>query len=121
MSPGTEPQRAILRARCSSYRLRLILKDLPGLLFVAQLLDTFSLQVALLGLLKQGIGSPVADQELRGRALAHNWQKCKQAWSHCVEFCIEVNLCCHWLMHLHFISRLDLGEDLWSSCKVCFV
>lgn len=71
-----------LQAHCSSYRLVLILKDLPGLLLVAQLLDTFSLQVALLALLKQGIGSPVADQELRGCTLAQNWEKYKEVWPH---------------------------------------
>lgn len=56
-----------------SYRLRLILKDLPGLLLVAQLLDALSLKVAFLALLKQGVGSPVPDQELGGCVLAQNW------------------------------------------------
>lgn len=72
------PHSAFLSTGRSSHRLWLILKDLSGLLLVAELLDTFSLQVALLALLKQGIGSPVADQELRGCALAHNWERCKQ-------------------------------------------
>lgn len=52
----------------SSYRLWLVLKDLPGLLFVAQLLNALSLQVTLLALLKQGVGSPVPPQELGGCA-----------------------------------------------------
>lgn len=58
-----------------SHRLWLVLKDLPGLLLVAQLLDAFPLQVARLALLKQGVGSPVPPQELGGCAGAEDWEK----------------------------------------------
>lgn len=56
-----------------SHRLGLVLKDLPGLLLVAQLLDAFPLQVARLALLKYGVGSPVPPQELGGCAGAQDW------------------------------------------------
>lgn len=55
-----------------SYRLRLVLKDLPGFLLVAQLLNALPLQVALLALLKKRVGSPVPAQELGGCALAQD-------------------------------------------------
>lgn len=65
-----------------SHRLWLVLKDLPGLLLVAQLLDAFPLQVARLALLKQGVGSPVPPQELGGRAGAHDWENHAQPATH---------------------------------------
>lgn len=63
----------LLRGR--SYRLGLILEDLPGFLLVAQLLDALPLQVALLALLKQWVCSPVSAQELGGWSLAQDcWE-----------------------------------------------
>lgn len=70
-----------------SHRLRLVLKDLPGLLLVAQLLDAFPLQVARLALLKQGVGSPVPPQELGGCAGAQDWDKYAQRATDLDLFC----------------------------------
>lgn len=58
--------------RRSSYRLWLVLEDLPGLLLVAHLFDALPLQVALLALLEQRVGPPVPAQKLGGCALAQN-------------------------------------------------
>lgn len=57
----------------ASHRLRLVLKDLPGLLLVAHLLDALPLQVSCLGLLKHRVGSPVSPQELGGCVLVEDW------------------------------------------------
>lgn len=65
---NVEPERSLGR----SHRLGLILKDLPGLLLVAQLLDAFPLQVARLALLEQRVGPPVPPQELGGCARAQD-------------------------------------------------
>lgn len=54
------------------YRLWVVLKDLPRLLFAAQLLDAFSLQVSLLAFLKQRVGPAVSAEELRGSAPAQD-------------------------------------------------
>lgn len=48
----------------SIYGLRLVFEDLPGLLLVAELLDALPLQVPLLALFKQRVGSPVTAEEL---------------------------------------------------------
>lgn len=65
----------ISRGCSSSYRLRLVLEDLSGLLFVAQLLDALPLQVALLVLFKQRVGSLVPAQELGGCGLAQDYER----------------------------------------------
>lgn len=72
---------------CSSYRLWLVLKDLPGLLLVAQLLNALPLQVALFALLKQRVGSPVPAQELGGCALAQDLRETKKNLTHSNTVC----------------------------------
>lgn len=64
-----------MRSWASSYRLRLVLEDLSGLLLVAQLLDALPLQVALLVLFKQRVGSLVPAQELGGCGLAQDFRE----------------------------------------------